>query len=412
MGAGRSTIALANSVFIENVKLKNYKSIAHCDINLEPLTFLVGPNGAGKSNFVDALRLVSDSLRTSLDHAIRDRGGIKEVRRRSGGHPTHFEIALRFRLDSGQTGIYSFRIGAESQGVFTVQMEECRLHRDDALRADTHFRVEDGKVVKTSAPLAPAVSNDRLYLVVASGLREFRPVYEALSRMAFYNLNPDRIRRLQPPDAGDLLTRDGSNLASVLGQLAARSSEAKIRIEEYLARIVPGVEGVDVKQIGPTETLEFLQKVRGSRDAWRFLAANMSDGTLRALGILVALFQSTELGEKRAPLVGIEEPEAALHPGAAAILRDILSEGSLRTQVIVTSHSPDLLDDSEIDPSSLISVTAIGGETHIEPINEVAREAIRDSLYTPGELLRLGKLVAERPDEQWEQMPLPVGAMV
>jgi predicted ATPase len=82
---------------VTRVGLTNYKSIANCDVSLRPLTFLVGPNGAGKSNFLDALRFVTDALRTSLDHALRGRGGIKEVRRRSGGHPTHFSLRLEFQ---------------------------------------------------------------------------------------------------------------------------------------------------------------------------------------------------------------------------------------------------------------------------------------------------------------------------
>src|SRR5436853_1945700 len=94
----RMSLLMGDSTFLTRVLLENYKSIARCDVTLGPLTFLVGPNGSGKSNFLDALRLVSESLRSSLDHALRDRGGIKEVRLRSGGHPTHFGLRLEFRL--------------------------------------------------------------------------------------------------------------------------------------------------------------------------------------------------------------------------------------------------------------------------------------------------------------------------
>ena len=82
--------------FLKRVVLKNYKSIAVSGVDLRALTFLVGPNGSGKSNFLDALRFTSDSLRSSLDNALRERGGIGEVRRRSGGHPTHFGIVWNF----------------------------------------------------------------------------------------------------------------------------------------------------------------------------------------------------------------------------------------------------------------------------------------------------------------------------
>src|SRR5882757_8555468 len=95
--------------FINRVTIRNYKSIAACQVSLGQLTFLVGANGAGKSNFLDALRFVADALRTSLDHALRDRGTIREVRRRSGGHPNHFAIRIDFTLPTGSLGHYSFR---------------------------------------------------------------------------------------------------------------------------------------------------------------------------------------------------------------------------------------------------------------------------------------------------------------
>ena len=62
---------------ITRVRLRNYKSVAACDVELAPLTLLVGPNGSGKSNFLDALRFTAQALRFSLDHALRDRGGIR-----------------------------------------------------------------------------------------------------------------------------------------------------------------------------------------------------------------------------------------------------------------------------------------------------------------------------------------------
>jgi len=202
------------------------------------------------------------------------------------------------------------------------------------------------------------------------------------------------MRELQSPDAAELLARDGSNLASVLARMSANGSRANTRVEEYLAAVAPGVEGVDAKSIGPKETIEFRQQMAGSPDPWRFPAANMSDGTVRALGILVALFQPGS-GCAGPSLVGIEEPEAALHPAAVGALLDSLREASRTTQVMVTSHSPDLLDDDEIETSALVAVTAEGGVATLAPIDDAGRSALRDRLYTAGELLRQNQL---RPD--------------
>ena len=299
---------MKNSTFIKRVILKNYKSIAACDVQLQPLTFLVGRNGSGKSNFLDALRFVADALNSSLGHALRDRGGINDVRRRSRGHPNHFSIRLEFALPEGSTGHYAFRIGTRSSGGYEVQKEQCRLH------PDIYFQVDNGTVTHTSVKVTPAASTDRLYLVNASGLPEFRPIYDAFSRMGFYNLNPDKIRDLQTPDPGNILNRDGSNLTSVFAQLAP---DVKQDIEEYLSIIVPGIRGTCPKVW--TEGKQFIQYVAGNKHSLIFYSNNMSDGTLRALGILVALFQGNQKAGERVTLVGIEEPEIALHPGSRSV---------------------------------------------------------------------------------------------
>ncbi len=380
---------MKDSTFITRVILKNYKSIAACDVQLQPLTFLVGRNGSGKSNFLDALRFVADALNFSIDHALRNRGGINDVCRRSRGHPNHFSIRLEFTLPEGFTGHYAFQIRKRSPGGYEVQTEECRIQNKLCLTSEEYFRVESGTVTDTSMEVAPAAATDRLYLVHASGLPEFRPAYEAFSRMGFYNLNPDKIRDLQDSDPGDVLLRDGRNLTSVFKQL---SPTVKQDIEEYLTIIVPGVRGVEIEKFRDKETLAFRQNVVGDKHPWRFLANNMSDGTLRLLGILVALFQGNHGTQKRVSLVGIEEPEIAMHPAMVGALLDEFRHAAHKAQVIITTHSPDLLDEKSLDIESVLVVEAHDGNTVIAPVDEVGRSVVRDKLFTTGELLRRDQL--------------------
>jgi predicted ATPase len=160
--------------------------------------------------------------------------------------------------------------------------------------------------------------------------------------------------------------------------------------------VVPGVVDVTARHVGKKETLEFRQKVGENEAPWRFLAENMSDGTLRALGVITALLQSSNGGaRKKVPLVGIEEPEVALHPGAAGVLRDALTSASRHTQVIVTSHSPDLLDDKSISDDNILAVINKNGQTIIGPVDAAGRSSIRDKLFTAGELLRLSQLTPD-----------------
>jgi len=376
--------------FLTRVVLRNYKSIAGCDVGLGALTYLVGPNGSGKSNFLDALHLVRDALSGSLDNALNERGGLQEVRRKSSGHPTHFGIRLEFALRDGRSGHYAFNVGALSRGGYEVQAEECAI---GGAGSGPFFRIERGSLTACSEQSFPSVTADRLALVSASGLKSFRPAFDALTAMGFYNINPKLVREPQKPQDGRILKPAGENIVSVIGHLERTSPSALVLVSDYLRTVVPSVHGVERKQIGPLETLEFRQEVPGARSPWRFPAQNMSDGTLRALGVLTALFQGND---DHAPvLVGIEEPETALHPAAAGALREALSRAAERTQVIVTSHSPDLLDDPEIPVDSLLAVDAITGETRIAPLDEPSRAALRERLFSAGELLRLNQLAPD-----------------
>ena len=121
----------------------------------------------------------------------------------------------------------------------------------------------------------------------------------------------------------------------------------------------------------------------------------MSDGTLRALGVLLAVYQGsmTSIGQPRPLTVGLEEPESALHPAAARVLLSALREGSRHCQVLVTSHSPDLLDDPNIPTEALLGVDNQQGQTRIGPIDQAGRDMMQRKLFTAGELLRQNQLV-------------------
>jgi len=374
---------------ITRVKISNYKSIAACEVVLGPLTFVVGPNGSGKSNFLDALRFVSDALRTTVEHALRERGGINEVRRRSSGRPNHFGIRIEFRLADGTPGHYAFKIAARSNGGFEVKREQCLIHS----LVPASFQVDSGLVRLNLSPEKIQVPSDRLYLVAASGSNVFRPVYDALANMVFYSLNPDRMRAMQIPDSGEILIRDGGNSTSVFRVLSRVAPEKISRVVEYLSKVVPGIRNVRAREIGPLESLEFQMDGVTGKDSFQFHASNMSDGTLRALGILLSLFQSKN--GTHLTLIGMEEPEIALHPAATGVLVDALREASQESQILVTSHSPDLLDMVSMQDESILAVTKEKGDSQIATLDQASKGVLYSGLYSVGELLRIGQLAPE-----------------
>ncbi len=215
--------------------------------------------------------------------------------------------------------------------------------------------------------------------------------------MRFYNLNPDAIKRIQPPSAEPFLLRDGSNITTILSRIIANSPSAKTLIEDFLSKIVPQVRSLEVKNFGSLETVLFRQKVSANESLWNFYSNNMSDGTLRALGILVSLFQDIDTEGPKIPLLGVEEPETALHAGALSVMLAALDLASQQKQILVTSHSADLLDDERISADQIRAVTTNNGATVLTNISDAARAVLKDGLYSAGELLRANQL---KPDEE------------
>lgn len=377
---------VADTTFLTRVVLRNYRNIAACEVSPGPLTFLVGPNGAGKGNFLDALRFVADSLRQSVDDAFRERGGVAMVRGRGAGRAASFGLRIEFDL-AGRTGHFAFEIKPQGRAGYRIRREECLISEPDG--ASWYYRTVDGAVRSSNIDRPPVPGPGRFYLSRASLVSEFRPVHDALSRMGFYNFDPQAMRALRRSDGGDLLARDGNNLAGVLSQLADRDPENLEQIREYLAIVVKGVEGVRTRRFGSEDRLEFLQRTGTATRPVRFESISMSDGALRALGVFTALFQGAGVAEAP-PVIGIEEPESLFHPSAMGALIDSLRDAQASAQVFVTTHSPDLLDDKYLTADQFLAVAATNGRGSVGPIDEVGRTSLRDRLCTAGELLRMG----------------------
>jgi predicted ATPase len=121
---------------------------------------------------------------------------------------------------------------------------------------------------------------------------------------------------------------------------------------------------------------------------------SISDGTIRATGLLAALFQPT-VRTGQTSLVGVEEPELALHPAAAGVLFDALTEAAEQVQVVATTQSDDLLDRDDLDPSIIRAVGSQAGLTVIGNVNRASLRAIREHRFTVGELMRAGQVLPD-----------------
>ena len=388
--------------FISRVRLKNYRSIARCDVNLGPLTALIGPNGSGKSNFLDALAFLARAVETTPGQAIEERGGVDAILRTvpmlTDSFSVEVEVAPPYERDERWT--YGFEVARNDRKVersFRIRREICSLKSP---RRSISFEVRDGLVQDSSTTLTETVIEpDQLYLQVAGARKIFTPLQRGLRDMHFYSLALDALREPEPPSQRPILGPRGERLASVLGAMERQSPNHKRRLDAYLRAAVPGVVGADEWVAGPYVTVKLRTATGlGGREVV-FNPRGMFDGTIRAIGVLAALFQS-EIVSERLSLIGIEEPEIALHPAAAGVLFDALNEASKRVQVVATSQSPDLLDRDDFDVSIVRAVSMEHGLTIIGEVDDASRSIVKDKLYTLGELMRGNQITPNDPSTQ------------
>ncbi len=386
---------------IRRVVIHNYKSIAHCDVTLGRFNVFVGRNGSGKSNFLDALQFVSDCLSTgSVSKAVELRERTEDVLRQSADRPSSFRVEISIQLPTGDVQ-YHVEFSAEPGGNCVVQEESLwSAGTDPKAPLELMFKCDRNGV---SVPgkrdmIFPEVVNehhntfrDRLFLSVASFHSPFHPVDAALSTLKVYDPIPAIMRSPRPSGDAKVLREDGSNLTNTVSRLSRLRRVTLERIVEYLAQVVPGLIAVKPLEFGGRVILEFEQQIPGESQTRKFQSQNMSDGTLRSLAVLVAALQFYQHTDS-SHVIGIEEPESAIHPAAMAVLLDALRESSVNNQILITTHSPDLLDRIDIETDSLFAVSDESGSTVIAPIDEASASAIRDHLYTPGELLRSNQL--------------------
>ncbi len=380
VGVGRGPVRVCG------VGATNFRAFREVTFQPHPLTAIVGANAAGKSSVLDLFRFVSDSLRLSLYTALERRGGIRAVRHTSPTRPRNCKLWIELEYPEQFRAMYSFRIKSGPEGSYSVAEEECRLTQNHELVARLALR--DGRVTDLLSAMHIGRSRGDNSLRVEPGalglplfgVFELSPVLATLRNLRVYSVVPDKLRELQDPDEGVELLPDGSNAASVLRHL---DPQDRTDLVEMLGHVVPGIDDVRVVSHGNKLTLEFKQRAGRSRNT--FEALQMSDGTLRLLGILLALYQRDTPG-----FLAIEEPEATIHVAAQQALMDVFEARSDMSQIVLTTHSSEILD--SIDPDSIYLVTAADGHSKLSTLAQSSKLAVQDALFSPGELLRSGAL--------------------
>lgn len=371
---------------IRRLVVSNYRSLGQdTTIRLGRLTAFVGPNGSGKSNTVDLLRFLSDSMHLGLEGAITRRHGIGAVRRWSSGHPFNVSISADV-AGPGFHGSYGFTLAGDSAEDYSVKEERASLRHADGTRHE--YRIERGAWVEGPSDLRPNVDPLNLALPLIAGDERFKPLADAFRRIAIYAIFPDTLREPQKYDPAKPMDRHGSNWVSVLKDQPRQTWEPDLLAA--LGKLTGDIDGIKISQVGGYFIVNFRHKREDkeggspTRHKW-FDAAQESDGTLRFAGIVSALLQQPHL-----PVIGIEEPELTIHAGAIPLLFDLLQETRRRSQVVITTHSPELLDLLSADDVRVVE--RVGGVTTVTTMDDEQRDAVKQGLLTLGEMVRTGAL--------------------
>jgi predicted ATPase len=329
---------------IERLTVRNYRVLKDVTFDkLTPLTVLFGPNGSGKSTVFDVFAFLHEAFTTNLRRAWDRRNRIAEIRTRGAKGPIEFE--LKYREDR-RSRLVTYKLAIDEERGLPIVVEEVlqwttapgQGRPRDILR----FSRGSGFVYDESAGTRTDEALDSPDLLAVSTLGQLsrHPRVAALRRFisGWYlsYISADNTRSL--PEAGpqERLSATGDNLPNVIQYLQEQHPERLAQIFETLGQRVPTLERVESEPLPDGRLLLRLKDLPFDEP---ILAKFTSDGTLKLLAYLTVLYDPDP-----ASIVGIEEPENQLHPKLLYALAEEARSAAVRSQLLVTTHSPYFAD--------------------------------------------------------------------
>ncbi|MXY08272.1 MAG: AAA family ATPase [Rhodothermaceae bacterium] len=325
---------------LKNIKIKGFKSIKDLDLNLGSVNILIGSNGAGKSNFISFFRMLNEVIEGHLQLFVGRSGGANAM--------LHYGAKVTSSISAR---LYFGRNGYEIQLIPTL--DDKLIFGEEFLYFETppahSYRKGLGRGHKES--LAP-----ERYKEVQLGMVTY--VVDALRSWKVYHFHDTsstaRIKQTGDLHENDRLKHDAGNLAAFLFMLQERHSQNYKLIRGAVRQIFPRFKDFALRPspLNP-DKIRLEWQEHGSN--YRFGPHQLSDGTLRFMGLATLLLQpnlpSTLL---------IDEPELGLHPSALTLLAGMVRSASSRAQLILTTQSVSFLN--EFEPEDIITVER-GGST-------------------------------------------------
>lgn len=329
---------------ITRLGLENWRNFRHVDVPLQRRVFVVGPNASGKSNFLDAIRFLREIAEPEggLQRAVSQRDGVSQIRCFHARQKSTVAIEVELELGTGEgRTIWSYRLEFSQDNRRRPVVKKEQVRRGDELLLDR----------PTPEDEADASRLTQTHLEQVSANKDFRQVAEFLSEVRYLHVVPQLIRH---PERVQVSTDDpfGSDFLHRLATTTKKTLEPRLRrINEGLKVAVPQLTELKLErdEMG-------VPHLKGRYEHWRPKAGwqseeHFSDGTLRLFGLLWAFLEGT------APLL-LEEPELSLHPAIVRHIPSMMARAGRSKkaprQVLISTHSPDLLTDEGIGPEEVI----------------------------------------------------------
>ncbi|MFQ6098923.1 MAG: AAA family ATPase [Armatimonadota bacterium] len=364
---------------IEHIHIEGFRSFEELDLDLGPLNVLIGPNASGKSNFLDFFALLREGAEGRLQGGVTRRGGIAALLWWGGAGRIDIEATFG-HLPSAPPGIHgrcpdtlTYRLQVEPEQYGAVTLREWARGMTDGEGGEARppgVAVRVFRVKRSDEPLAEAVREQ------LDSCATYVPIDTA---------GQAPIRHPVEPDATTQLRGHGGNLTAVLHYLSRRHEYQSTysRICEAVSAAYPDFEGMTFRRErrGGRVELEWRDKSLPKHVSARFL----SDGTLRLLCLVTVL-----LAPDPPALICIDLPEEGLHPSLMPLIADLLHDAATRTQLIVATHSAQLVD--HLQPEEVIVVEKEQGATQMMRLED--RERLEEWLkdFTLGELWLTGEI--------------------
>jgi predicted ATPase len=361
-----------------SLEARRYRSLKSETVPFDDLNVFIGPNGSGKSTILDALRFLQEGVRArDFREAVALRGGILHLAWKGEDAGT-VELRTRFVEDDASfkwvvrltRRDYDFSVHEEVFKNLPGAPPSQVLAADDG----NGWWWSEGKRV----PLRQHETTCALASAAADATFPARSITEFVRGWGFFDPNPFTLRRAWAVPESDRLDGFGRNLAE---RLFAMQKSAPASFERVVAatRSVLGFPA----EIEPRESegrFYFAQIEPGLKHPVHQVGA--SSGTLRMLALMTALFEGAD-----SSLVGIEEPENHIHPAALSAFAEFLLQAREEVQVLITTHSPLLLDYLD-EPSAVRLVRRDEQEgTRVTPVADpvAVRTALEESGFALGE---------------------------